>query len=334
VLPPLYFSLPQLRGEIARPLCKGSTLISLCPLSGFAPFPQDRQANSSRQKRAARLEANLVNLKTAAVVFGFLAPLSAGTVSSADLHPIIEIETGYLFGGSESGKWIKADQAGKSTGKKTTYGLTKQAGQITAGKPRSVEEPCPDTLTASLSSKPKDGVIGLAATWNALPRKPLIADATQSVYLEAVRDFLKAHGVADPKVQITRVLRVDLDGDGEEEVLTSATNYFTEDKSDHSGAPFPEAPMDSPRPGSYSIVILRRIVDGNVQTKLVAGEVYAKPAESVAPNIYNLAAVLDLNGDGKLEVIVHSFYYEVGQTTIYRCEPDKIEAVLSVECGA
>jgi hypothetical protein len=66
----------------------------------------------------------------------------------------------------------------------------------------------------------------------------------------------------------------------------------------------------------------------------VAGEVYAKPDESVARNVYNLAAVLDLNGDAKLEVIVHSFYYEGGQTIIYRCEPDKIEEVLSVECGA
>src|SRR4030095_10137841 len=116
---------------------------------------------------------NFVNLKTAAVLFSFLAPLSAGTLSAADLHPIIEIETGYFFGGSENGKWIKADQAAKSTGKKTTYqvySLTKQAGQITAGKPKSVDEPCPDTLMVSLSSKPKDGVIGLAATWNALPR--------------------------------------------------------------------------------------------------------------------------------------------------------------------
>ena len=63
--------------------------------------------------------------------------------------------------------WIKADQAAKSTGKKTNYqvyGLTKQAGQITAGKPKSVDEPCPDTLMVSLSSKSKDGVIGLAAT--------------------------------------------------------------------------------------------------------------------------------------------------------------------------
>ena len=155
--------------------------------------------------------------------------MSAGTVSAADLHPIIEIETGYFFGGSENGKWIKADQAAKSTGKKTTYqvySLTKQAGQITAGKPKSVDEPCPDTLTVSLSSKPKDGVIGLAAPWNALPRKPVIADATQSVYVEAVRDFLKSRGIADPEVRITRILRVDLDGDGEEEVLISADKLF------------------------------------------------------------------------------------------------------------
>jgi len=41
-----------------------------------------------------------------------------------------------------------------------------------------------------------------------------------------------------------------------------------------------------------------------------AGEVYQKPDESVAPNVYQVTAVLDLNGDGKLEVIVHSFYYE------------------------
>jgi hypothetical protein len=151
--------------------------------------------------------------------------------------------------------------------------------------------------------------------------------------VEAVRDFLKAHGIADPKVRITRILRVDLDGDGEEEVLISATNYFTEDKSDHSAAPFPEAPIESPRPGSYSVVILRRVVAGKVQTELVAGEVYQKPDESVAPDVYQVTAVLDLNGDGKLEVIVHSFYYEGGQTTIYGCELDKIEAVLSVECG-
>ena len=279
-----------------------------------------------------------MNLKTAAVVLGFLAPIGAAAVSAADMHPIIEIETGYFFGGSENGKWIKADQAAKSTGKKTTYhvyGLTRQTSEITAGKPKSVDEPCPDTLMVSLSPKPEDGLIGLAATWNALPRKPIIADATQSVYVEAVGDFLKARGIADPKVRITRILRVDLEGDGQEEVLISATNYSNGgNTTDSSAAPFPDAPIRAPQRGSYSIVILQRLVDRNVQTQLLAGEVYAKAGESVAPNVYNVAAVLDLNGDGKLEVIVHSFYYEGGETTIYRCQPDQIEAVLSVDCGA
>jgi hypothetical protein len=99
-----------------------------------------------------------VNLKTAAVVFGFLAPLRAGTGSATEPHPIIEIETGYFFGASENGKWVKADEAAKSTAKKTTYqvySLTKQTGPITAGKTKSVDEPCPDTLMVLLSSKPK-----------------------------------------------------------------------------------------------------------------------------------------------------------------------------------
>ena len=126
-------------------------------------------------------------------------------------------------------------------------------------------------------------------------------------------------------MQITRILRIDLEGDGEDEVLISATNYFTKEG---------EVPMHAPARGSYSIVILRRVVAGKVQTQLVAGEVYTKADASNAPNLYSIAAVLDLNGDGKLEVIVHSLYYEGGETAIYRCEPEKIEAVLSVECGA
>lgn len=267
-----------------------------------------------------------MNLKT--VVISFLVPLSAGPIRAADPHPIIEIETGYFFGGSEDGKWIKADEAAKSVANKAiyqVYSLSKHVGQITAATPTSVEEPCPGTLMVSLSSKPKDGVIGLAAPWNALPRKPIIADTTQSVYVDAVRDFLKSRGIADPKVQITRILRVDLEGDGEDEVLINATNYYNQRD---------EVPMQAPKRGSYSIVMLRRVVAGKVQTQLVAGELYSKADASNAPNIYEIAAILDLNGDGKLEVIVHSFYYEGAETTIYRSEPDKIEAVLSVECGA
>jgi hypothetical protein len=45
-------------------------------------------------------------------------------------------------------------------------------------------------------------------------------------------------------------------------------------------------------------------------------------------------AVLDLDGDGKMEVIVDSAYYEGEATTVYRCTPEKIQELVSTGCGA
>lgn len=254
--------------------------------------------------------------------------LLSTTAIAANLHPIVEMDTDYLFGGSADGKWIKAEKAAKSMKGRTAFrvfGLTQEVGKATADKPKSAEEEvCSDTLKVSLSSTPKDGVIALSAPWNALPRKPQIADPTQQVYVDAVREFLESRRISDPKVKITRILRVDLDGDGEEEVLINATNYFTKDG---------DVPMDTPAHGSYSIVLLRRVVARKVVTEFVTGQLYPKD-ESSTPSVYKILAVLDLNGDGKLEVIVHSQYYEGAETTIYDCSGGKCKAVLSVACGA
>jgi hypothetical protein len=185
-------------------------------------------------------------------------------------------------------------------------------------------------LAVSLSPKPENGVIAIAAPWNALPREPKVIDTTQKVYVDAVRDFLKTKGIEQPKVKIDNILRVDLNGDGEEEVLISAANYFG--KADR-------APMRSPA-GSYSMVLLRRVVAGKVETQLVDGEFHPKAYVSKeegsfdAPSIYKVIATLDLDGDGKLEVVVASNYYEGEEIKIYRCDPKKSEALLSVACGA
>ncbi len=257
---------------------------------------------------------------------GILLLLSA-TAIAADLHPIVEVDTGYLFGGSVDGKWVKAKQAAKSMKGGTpfrVFRLTDEVGKATGGKPKSADaEACADMLTVSLSPERKDGVIALSAGWKALPRQPQIADATQQVYVDAVREFLESRRMSDPQVKITRILRVDLDGDGEEEVLINATNYFTEDG---------DVPLDTAAPGSYSVVLLRRVVAGKVQTELIAGDFYVKD-ESSASHLYEVPAVLDLNGDGKLEVIVHSHYYEGSETTIYDCSGGKCKDVLSVACG-
>ncbi len=260
--------------------------------------------------------------------------LIAGGAAAVDLHPIVAVEFGYFFGATADGKWIKADEAAKSIGDETTYrvyGLTQSLGEAKAGKPKPKPEglPCEETLAVSLSRKPENGVIAIAAKWNALPRKPRIADTTQQVYVDAVRDFLKTKGIDEPKVKIDNILRVDLDGDGEDEVLISATNYFSKDN---------RVPMRSPA-GSYSMVLLLRVVAGKVETQLVEGEfhpkAYVRKEDSFdAPNVYKVIAILDLDGDGKMEIVVGSNYYEGEEITIYRCDPKKVEALLSVACGA
>jgi hypothetical protein len=259
------------------------------------------------------------------------AVLLGVSAAAAELHPIIEVESGYLFGAVADGKWIKADEAAKSLNKLgyRIYGMTQAIGDAKGSKPKpSEEDVCSDMFVVSLSPKPEKGVIALAAPWNALPRKVQVIDPTQKVYVDAVRDFLKTKGIEQPKVKIENIVRVDLDGDGEEEVLISATNYFSKDEG---------VPMRSPA-GSYSMVILRRVIAGKVETQLVEGEfhpkAYARKEDSFdAPNVYKLIAVLDLDGDGKMEVVVSSRYYEGGATTIYRCDPKRIKTLLSVGCG-
>ena len=271
--------------------------------------------------------------RTLVVVAALL--MCAGVSPATDLHPIVEVESGFLFGAISDGKWIKAGRTAKLLTQKTTYrvyGLTQALGEAKGGKPKAVEDVCTDTLSVSLSPKPEEGVIALAAPWNALPRKPQVIDSTQKIYVDAVREFLETKEIKQPEVKIDNILRVDLDGDGEEEVLISATNYFDEPD---------RVPMRSPA-SSYSMVLLRRVVAGKVETQLIVGEfhpkAYPKAAEEEgrfdAPNAYKAIATLDLDGDGKMEVVIDSHYYEGGETTIYRCDPKKVEALLSVACGA
>jgi len=198
---------------------------------------------------------------------------------------------------------------------------------VGAAKAQKVEadmDICPDVQIVSFAETPANGVIALAAPWNPLPRPVRVTDTTQETYRDVARDFLISRGLPKPKVKITQILRADLDGDGEDEVLLSATNYEGEEES---------APT-STQAGDYSFVLLRQSRAGKVETKLVEGEFYKKADNSNTPYVHRVSAILDLDGDGKMEFVLSGIYYEGGTTTIYRYTPSSIKKLVSVSCGA
>jgi hypothetical protein len=245
----------------------------------------------------------------------------------AETFPIVCAEDGFLLGAAGGGKWLpveKAKETVKGGEQYRIYSLTERLGVAKGGKPHSADEPCLEQQIVPLIPKPAKGSIAVAAPWNPMPRTPRMQDTDQPVYQKAVADFLVSKKIHDPKVRITQIVRIDLDGDGEDEVLISATNYFNKDG---------RVPHGSPA-NSYSFVLLRRVVGGKVETVLIDGEFYPKEAEFNAPNAYRIAAVLDLDGDGKMEVVVESNYYEGGAMAAYRVTGKKPEQLVIAGCGA
>ena len=262
-----------------------------------------------------------MKLYTAAIL------LACGASAMGEKFPIIDARYGYLIGAIENGKWLESNDATKSVKPGTklqVYGLTGAVGAVAIVKLDTQEEACPDRAMVKLNPrKAKQGEIAFAAKWNPLPRKAKALDVKEKKYVDLVGEFLRERGLKDPVVQITQAVQVDLDGDGEEEVLISATHY-------KDGAEIP----DESTPNTYSFVMLARFPQGKAETKLVAGEFYpeAKP-DAAPPNKFEMVALLDLNGDSKIDIVVRSAYYEGDETSVYEYGSSTLKKALSVECG-
>ena len=202
------------------------------------------------------------------------------------------------------------------------YSVTECLGTCVGGKVH--VEPPGDTQCVDLkpSHLGEPEILGICGDWDALPRKPKIQSTSQKVYQDAVGAVLDSKGLSGAKVNVTQVIRVDLDGDGQEEVLVSA-------KTPRRNYPEPDSQKND-----YSLVLLRKIVAGKTKTFVLCGEYYPKFVSFNAPNVYKVAAVLDFNGDGVMEVAVSWSYYEGGGIDIYSVQNGKVDQVLSGGSGA
>jgi len=261
------------------------------------------------------------------VIFAVLALASQPVSAAPRVFPIVDGDTGFLLGGTQNGRWLDAaTTAQQMKGGETYrfYTLTGAGKTTVGGKPASIMEggPCEETLGVELTPKPgTTNALALAADWNPVPRLPRSHSTKSAVYRKAIAEILRANGIKQPEVRLTKILRIDLEGDGVDEVLISATRLTGDD------------PSPTVSAGDYSLVVLRKLIKNKVVTLTLAAEYYPKAQEFAAPNEYTIVGLLDLNGDGRLEPIVDSQYYEGAATAAYEVTGATVKEVLITGCG-
>ena len=252
--------------------------------------------------------------------------LSLATAASAQLVPIIEIKTRGLLGGVENGKFLDAKTTFarlKGEGKYSLYGLAGRTGELTATvEAPDANEPCEDFYYANLGLEGQKGIaLGAARSWNPVPRTPKALNLNDKTYLGVVAQILRSKGMTNAKAKIEQAVKIDLDGDGADEVVLTASSY--------GGKISPSANAND-----YSFLLVRKIVGGKVKNIMVAEEYMKKAVTFGAPSRFEISAIVDLDGDGKMEIVQYGEYYEGSGAQAYKITDRLVEIKeLQAACG-
>ena len=163
-------------------------------------------------------------------LFACLFIFCSTVFSQAPIVPIVELKFRGLLGGVQNGKWIEPTKFRDRLKGDSEFVLVSRTGVeeggITFGKKGQQEDVCSDFTRFEFDLQSDHGVaIGAAAKWNPVPRMPKAIDLNNLTYRTVVASFLKKKGISKTTIKLTEAFRVDLEGDGAEEVVLSANFY-------------------------------------------------------------------------------------------------------------
>ncbi len=249
-------------------------------------------------------------------------------VAAMDFSPVVYAERYdantffLLLGGVSRDGWFTADASAARYPGAATYSLH----TMTQGYKYLVQGMAPDFSPAyqeysirTDASLDERGMVGVLDGWDVMKREVTELSADGEFYQQAVADWLTTQGVDEPQLGTLQVFRVDLEGDGADEVFISATRL---DESQH-----------MTRSGDYSIILMRKVMGNDVVTLPVVWDVYlSQQDEMTFPCTYSLANFIDLNQDGVLEVVVDIQRWEGDGAAVYQIDGQDITPALKTVC--
>lgn len=227
-----------------------------------------------------------------------------------------------LLGGVENGEWLSPETAASHLSDGEMYQTFSTLGTTGSAKGSAPEyDRFCSGYWVKTDSYPFGGrSVAVTGDWNVTPRIAQELPTDQATYIEVVRNWLIEQNFIEPVVTIDQILRVDMEGDGTEEVLISASHFV-------------ESTGHSVELGDYSLVLMRKVAGNSAVTIPIIGDYYYQPVENQFPLTYGSLFVADLNGDGSLEILVGIERWEGTGVAAYEMDGTNTKMITKVFCG-
>ena len=170
-----------------------------------------------------------------------------------------------------------------------------------------------------LGEWPGPAGVAISAPWELQPHlfEAINDDGT---YAQFAKELLANRGLNVDNPVIKQLYRLDIEGDGINEVLAVAEDTSNQFLTTN---------------GDYSIVFLRKVVQGEVATAVLESTVITD-AENQWYVGYTIGAVADLNNDGKMEMVINSADLEGFGVAVWEYANDDLGPIMLFQtgCGA
>lgn len=256
------------------------------------------------------------------VDFSTTATLPPPAFEAGTFSPVFYGSSSFLLlgGFKQNQGWISAENAFAYVNDEAEYDFFNPRGSIKLrGSTLEFSPICRHHFMHSSAVLPEP-MVGVAAGWVTGKRETRDLSTDDPSYIQALTEWFQSRDTQPGEILITRILQADLEGDGVNEVLLSAT-YF-KDASGH-----------MTETGDYSVVLMRKVFRNDVLTVPLISEYYVSSAPELSyPRTYTLAEALDLNQDGTLEVVVDVSRWEGGGAIVVRVDGQNAREVLRAIC--
>lgn len=261
--------------------------------------------------------------------------ISPGQAQSPDAQParvlvgVIPEQLTCLIGGARAGKILNGEQIAPGLRDGAPYRLFDLSGKvgetIAIGRPvhEGGEGECSQLWRLDLALGPDTKGRFMAALAmgtkdpDPLPKQLEVLDAPLEEHKQLLRKFLARRQVANPEIRFDQIIKTDLDGDGTPEFILNAVSIGKE----------------KARRGDYSIVLVVRGRGAAQRTFIVQDEITLQDSPYPSTLWSNrIVAVLDLDGDGYMEIVTSGSYLFGGGWELVRFQDNAWERILFCGC--